>query len=105
MRDLLSKDKKAFQACMDKVDALAAKGHNLRRPLADYLRDKIYELRASRGKTHYRILYFFDARAAVVLTHGITKEGKVPDTEIDRAVKWRKDYLEDRKQHGVEVQL
>jgi hypothetical protein len=34
-------------------------GHELRRPEADFLRDGIYELRASLGGVHHRILYFF----------------------------------------------
>ena len=37
---------------------LAAFGHELHRPIADSLRDGIYELRASHQGIPYRILYF-----------------------------------------------
>jgi phage-related protein len=62
-------------------------GHELRRPEADYLRDGIYELRASLQGVHYRMLYFFHGGLAVVVTHGIIKEREVPSSEIDRAVR------------------
>ena len=37
---------------------LSQLGHELRRPLADYLDQGIYELRARIGQVNYRILYF-----------------------------------------------
>jgi hypothetical protein len=36
-----------------------ARGHELRRPYADYLRAGVHELRARVGRVNYRILYFF----------------------------------------------
>jgi phage-related protein len=65
---------------------LATSGHELRRPAADFLRDGIYELRASYGAVPYRILYFFHGRDVVVLSHGVTKSQKVPAGEIERAI-------------------
>src|SRR5262245_38367015 len=65
------------------VGLLAEQGHGLRRPAADYLRDGIYELRAKAGRVQYRMLYFFDGRQAVVISHGIIKrEAAVPPIEI-----------------------
>jgi len=69
-------------------------GHELRRPVADYLRDGIHELRPSYQGVHYRILYFFPKRVGssveapkvVVVSHGFVKEGVVPDAEIERAI-------------------
>ncbi|MGH9406889.1 MAG: type II toxin-antitoxin system RelE/ParE family toxin [Terriglobia bacterium] len=49
--------------------------------------DPGYELRASYQGVHYRMLYFFHGRAAVVISHGITKEREVAPAEIDRAVR------------------
>jgi hypothetical protein len=74
-------------------------GHDLRRPVADFLRDGIYELRPSYQGVNYRILYFFMGRDVVVLSHGITKEGVVPATEIDRAIERRKRFEADPKAH------
>src|SRR5208282_5961932 len=76
--------------CTERISRLAEFGNELRRPEADYLRDAIYELRASYQGVHYRILYFFAGRAVVVLSHGITKEREVPNKEIERAIQ-RKD--------------
>ena len=50
---------KAQDKCIVKIERLAARGHELRRPEADYLRDGIYELRVSLQGVRYRILYFF----------------------------------------------
>ena len=45
--------------CIAKVELLRARGHELRRPHAEYLRDGIYELRAKARGVNYRMLYFF----------------------------------------------
>ena len=79
--------------CTERIDRLGELGHELRRPEADYLRDGIYELRASHQGVQYRMLYFFAGRAVVVLSHGLKKEREVPPREIDQAVK-RKQMVE-----------
>ena len=63
------------------------------RPEADFLRDGIYELRASYQGVNYRMLYFFAGRAVVVVSHGLTKERQIPPREIDQAIK-RKNLVE-----------
>ena len=72
--------------CTERIDRLGELGHELRRPEADFLRDGIYELRASYQGVHYRLLYFFAGKAIVVVSHGLTKERAVPPREIDLAV-------------------
>jgi phage-related protein len=72
--------------CAERIDRLGELGHELRRPEADFLRDGIYELRASYQGVHYRMLYFFAGKAVVVVSHGLTKEREVPPREIDHAV-------------------
>ena len=67
----------------------------------DYLRDGIYELRASHQGVHYRILYFYSGRAIVVLSHGIVKEQEVPAREIDRALDRKKRVQADFHRHAV----
>jgi len=76
--------------CTGRIDRLGELGHELRRPEADLLRDGIYELRASYQGVHYRMLYFFAAKAVVILSHGFTKVSVVPPREIDQAVKRKK---------------
>jgi phage-related protein len=75
-----------------KLKLLEDKGHRLTRPHADYLRDEIYELRIRVDRVHHRILYFFGSRGAVVLSHGLVKEGKVPDREIELAIRRKRLY-------------
>jgi phage-related protein len=58
-------------------------------PIADLLRDGIYELRVRAGRVNYRILYFFHGRNIAVVSHGITKEDRVPAKEIDLAIRRR----------------
>ena len=90
---------KAQQKCLARLQRLEELGHDLRRPEADYLRDEIYELRASYQGVHYRMLYFFHGRAAVVVSHGIVKERAVPPREIDLAVKRKKVFQSDPDKH------
>jgi phage-related protein len=81
---------KVQSKCTERIDRLAELGHELRRPEADFLRDGIYELRASYQGVHYRMLYFFAGKAIVVVSHGLTKEREVPKREIDLAVERKK---------------
>jgi phage-related protein len=83
----------------EKIERLREEGHQLRRPEADLLREKIYELRASLHEIHYRILYFFHGNVAAVLSHGIVKEDCVPPIEIERAIQRRKNFELDPKAH------
>jgi hypothetical protein len=58
----------------------------LRRPEADLLRDGIYERRIKKGRVQYRILCFFHGVQIAVLGHALTKEGAIPDAEIERTI-------------------
>ncbi len=88
--------------CLAKIERLKALGHELRRPEGDLLHDQIYELRASLQGVHYRMLYFFHRDIAVVISHGIIKEKRVPLKEIDRAIERKKKYLENPEKHTYE---
>jgi putative component of toxin-antitoxin plasmid stabilization module len=93
LRGLQRTDRRAFAKCVARIQRLTDAGFELRRPEADFLRDGIYELRIRVGKVNYRILYFFHGRVAAVLLHGLTKEGSVPNADIERAVR-RKELFE-----------
>jgi len=93
---------KAQLKCVTKIERLKQEGHALRRPEADLLRDKIYELRASLQGVHYRILYFFHGTVAAVIAHGIVKESQVPPIEIERAIERRRKFELDPKSHTFE---
>ncbi len=84
---LLKQDRKGYANCVARIQQLAAMGHELRRPAADYLRDGIYELRAKHVRVQYRLLYFFAGQNVAILAHAIMKdEDQVPDIEIERAI-------------------
>jgi len=69
------------------LDELKQQGHNLRRPMADYLGDGIYELRPKDN----RIFYFFFLRETAVLLHAIRKDtDKIPEGDLDLCIKRRK---------------
>lgn len=96
--------RKAQLKCTHRISRLAELGNELRRPETNYLRDGIYELRASYQGVHYRVLYFFAGKAVVVLSHGITKEREVPDQEIDRAIKRKEQVEADFKRYAFQPQ-
>jgi phage-related protein len=93
---------KARLKCLAKIERLRQEGHELRRPEADLLREKIYELRASLQGIHYRVLYFFHGNVAAVLSNGIVKEDRVPPIDIDRAIERRKKFESNPKMHIYE---
>ena len=71
-----------------KVDAyikmLKEYGHNLRRPLADYLGEGIYELRPAA----HRVFYFFFMKDSVVLLHMLRKKtDRIPLNDLDLCIK------------------
>lgn len=103
LRELRRIDRRGYAKCVARVQRLAEMGHELRRPEADLLRDAIYELRARRGHVHYRLLYFFHGMQAAVLACGLDKKARVPDAEIDRAVRRKRAFEKDPDRHTYEM--
>lgn len=98
--ELERQDPKGLINCLDRIQQLASMGHELRRPLADFLRDGIYELRASHRRVQYRILYFFHGRNIAIIAHEIVKEdAAVPDIDIDRAIDRQQLFIADPATH------
>jgi len=92
---------KAQEKCIVRIERLAERGHELRRPDADYLRDKIYELRAALQRVQYRMLYFFYGKQCVII-HGFIKEGKeVPSKEINLAITRKAKFEENPMEHTM----
>lgn len=81
------------------IEKLSAIGNELRRPNSAYLRNDILELRIPGKDNQLRILYFFFSGNKAVLSHGfIKKTMKVPNNEIDLAIKHKEDY--ERRYHN-----
>ena len=92
---------KAQDKCIVRIELLADKGHELRRPFADYLRDKIYELRAALNRIQFRMLYFFHKNQCIIVS-GLTKEGnEVPPKEIDLAILRKEKFESNPMKHTV----
>lgn len=105
LRKLRRTDRRAYAKCVARILRLAELGHQLRRPEADSLRGGLYELRARRGRVHYRILYFFHGRQVAVLAHSVTKEGEVPDEVIRRSLRRKVAFAGDPERHTFEAEL
>lgn len=99
LRELDSQNRRAANKCQAAIERLAEKGHELRRPEADLLRDGVYELRARVGRVNYRVLYFFHGRNVAVLAHGLTKEKAVPKADIERAIQRKQRFEADPQAH------
>jgi phage-related protein len=79
--------------CIDRLKRLRRQGYELRRPIADYLREGIYELRARENKIRLRMLFFFHGKERAVVTHGLKKKtDEIPSVDIDRAIEKKNKY-------------
>ena len=59
---------------------------------------ELFEFRIRWESNSYRLLCFFDRNNTVVITHGFMKKTqRTPPGEIDRAERYRRDYLARRK--------
>jgi phage-related protein len=99
LKELRRSDHRAYESCVAAIARLADFGHELRRPLADILRDGIYELRIRKGRVNYRILYFFHGRNLAILGHALTKEDKVPKADVERAIRRKRAFEADAAGH------
>lgn len=102
LRELLKTNQKAWANCRARIELLAQFGHELRRPAADYLREGIYESRAKQGRVQYRLLYFFHGRQVAILAHSLTKQDKIPEVDIERALTRKKLFEANPKEHTYE---
>lgn len=105
LRELRRRDQVAYAKCVTRIRRLTELGHQLRRPEADFLRDGIYELRAKKGRVNYRILYFFHGQNVAILGHALTKEGRLPDIEIERALRRKESFEHNPQRHTYEEEL
>ena len=70
-------------------------GPNLKRPHADVVRRKIWELRIRHGSNQYRILYSFQLREEIVLLHGFQKKTQqLKERDIELAERRMHDWMQ-----------
>ncbi len=99
LRSLQRRDRKAHTKCVEKIFLLREFGSDLRRPVADYLDDGIYELRISHQRVNYRILYAFVGPNIALLTNGLVKEKRIPPAEIALAQRRKRVYESNPETH------
>ena len=76
------------------IALLETNGPQLRQPYSKPLGDGIFEIRAKQGNNITRTLYFFYDGKQIILTNGFVKKTqKTPSAEIQRAKKYRAEYL------------
>lgn len=91
---LLSLDLKMRAKMLLSIRLVKEKGYQVRLPYSEELEDGIFELRAKSGSNISRVLYFFVVGRKIVLTNGfIKKTQKTPRSEIEKAKRYRVDYL------------
>lgn len=91
---MLSLDKKMRAKIVDTVMILQDNGYELREPYSKHISEGIFELRAKQGSDITRVLYFFYVDRHIILTNGFVKKTqKTPQAEIERAKRYRADYL------------
>jgi phage-related protein len=100
LKEVRHPDQRAYETCIAAIERLAEFGHELRRPIADFLKDGIYELRIRKGRVNYRILYFFHGRNLAILGHALTKENEIPKADIERAIRRKRVFEADPSRHS-----
>ena len=91
---ILSQDLKMKSRLYRTLAVLETDGNNIREPYSKFLGDGIYEVRVQQGNNIARVLYFFVVNRKIILTNGfIKKSQKTPKSEINKAKKFRSEYL------------
>ncbi len=63
-----------------------------------YVRDGIYEFRVTSGNKEFRLFFIYDGNQIVVLFNCYTKKTqKAPKHEIEKAIKLKEEYKNERK--------
>ena len=105
LRELKRRNRPAFDKCLFLLDLLELYGSELRRPRADLLRDGIYELRTEVRNVNYRLLYGFVGKDIALVSHGLTKEAKVPNREIEIAVARLEKYKQNPAKYRASTEV
>ena len=78
------------EKCHDYIAYLRNCGEEIRRPIGDYIGNKLYELRPKQS----RVLYFFMLKNYAVLVHAFRKDSSaIPKREIRTALDNMHDFI------------
>ena len=88
------------EKCFEYIAYLEKMGEQVRRPVGDYLGDKLYELRPKQT----RIIYFFMLKDHAVLVHAFRKKtNEIPAREMKLAEKRMDDFILRYKKGQVQL--
>lgn len=91
---ILEQDFKMQAKLFMALEFLEERGPMLREPFSKPLGEGVFEIRAKQGSDISRVLYFFVVGKKVILTNGLVKKTqKTPAREIEKAKKYRAEYL------------
>jgi len=80
------------------INLLQELGNELREPYSKHIKNGVFELRVKFSNDIARIFYFFFVGEKIILTNGfIKKTQKTPTGEIEKALKYKKDYERRKK--------
>ena len=86
----------AKEQVIREIRNLALLGNQLREPKSKPIEGEtnLFELRIKERSNIHRMFYFFIVGNEIIITNGFTKKSqKTPKGEIERAKRYRKDYL------------
>ena len=88
------------------VDLLVQEGPSLRRPYADKVQDKLYELRIRFASDNIRILYFFFLSNKIILLHAFRKKDwKLKRGDLELAERRMLDFIHRCKNGKISLTL
>lgn len=80
------------------IDELQIKGNEIRYPYSKKIFDGIFELRIKQANNIVRVFYFFYYEKKIVLLNGFVKKtNKLPKQELNKAIRYRNDWLRRNK--------
>ena len=95
---LLEQNKKMRAKIVGLLQILGDYGYSLREPYSKHLEEGIFELRVKLGSDLTRLLYFFYYEGKIIITNGFVKKTqRTPRKEIEKAKKYRADYIKRRE--------
>lgn len=99
---LMSQPEKMRSKILKELDILEEYGNLTRGIYSKHLEDGIFEVRVKFASDITRVLYFFYDQGCIVLTNGfVKKQQKTPKQEIDRAKRYRNDFINRRAQDDI----
>ena len=83
---------------MKYVVSLLETGDRMPVKFMKFIRDGVYELRMEYNSNIYRLFFIFDDGNVVILFNGFQKKTqKTPENEIEKALKLKKEYYEQKQ--------